>query len=357
MDETQRLRFFRITVLGKSNCGKTCLVNSWVSRSFPERYIRTEKAGVYLKQVEMADESEGVDDVMRPVLVEVEDTPGSDRGAEEDESDKRDGPPKVLKGARVQLTRDKPQLWKLFDKFNESKPVDGKIHFKPGMDAMLGQEYIVRTVGRGGIIHLPSPDGSEGGIWSFPPGSCIIKVSLQLPIDKFLGLDEKQLPEFTSSKQKKQYLSALQRPLSAYERPPPTPSVDKTLTKSRMGYFICFDLSDEDGASLKEAMSVVQLLKKTLAFGRVHPHIWLVGCKSDKTLNNKVVDKNHRSAAVFAEQEEVVFRTTSAREHKNVNNVFAEMIQAINARENLWTLQGNIDEDEEEKTGGACFSQ
>lgn len=41
------------------------------------------------------------------------------------------------------------------------------------MDAMLGKEFVVQEVLLNGMVGLPSPDGSQGGIWFFPPQAVV----------------------------------------------------------------------------------------------------------------------------------------------------------------------------------------
>eukprot|EP00913_Durusdinium_trenchii_P035012 g32752.t1 len=297
------VRFFRISVLGASSSGKTSLINAFVNCSFMSRYVRTETARVYHKKTQLPDETE-YHEVLRPILVEIEDTPGSERGFDEDDdagksAKKADGNPKILKGSRVVVVKDKQELMQLFDKFGQQSK---GVVYKRAMENMLGKEFNVRSMGKDGSIYLPSPDGSEGGVWTFPPGAAKLKVSLTLPIDEFLNLAEKKEKVFVSQKEKKDRLIALQKPLSAYDRPVGAADVDKTLTRNRMGYFICFDVSDDSMASLKEAMAVHKLLtdslKKHLMWSSraLAPYIWLVGCKSDKGTSGDDVRKNIENA-------------------------------------------------------------
>ncbi|CAJ1371134.1 unnamed protein product [Effrenium voratum] len=239
------------------------------------------------------------------------------------------------------------------------------------MENMLGKEFNVRSIGKDGSIYLPSPDGSEGGVWTFPPGAAKLKVSLTLPIDEFLHLAEKKEKACSSAKEKKDYGDSSHgvmsdnsdSALSGYDRPVGAPDVDKTLTRNRMGYFICFDVSDDSMASLKEAMAVHKMLSESLEKAQtwsrhaLSPHIWLVGCKSDKANSDEDVRKNRTHADAYAEQHDLICRVTSARQHKGVNEVFVEMLQAISSRTNLWTLDGDINEDEEDEDASGCFSQ
>lgn len=350
--EINRLAFFRITLLGASGAGKSSLACSFVNSCCPARYTQTDKAVIYHRKVEVIDDGEW-EDVRKPILVEVEDTPGSERGFDDDGGGDRDedaGPPKIRKGARVTLLppSDKNQVLNAF----KDPKYRGRLQYKAAMDGMLGREYPVKAMGNDGSVGLPSPDGSEGGVWNFPKEVVRLKVSMDLPIDEFLQLGEKEKPKHTTVDMRKKYKQALQFPLSAYQRVVGNPDVPKTLTKNRMGYFICFDISDDTGNSLKEAMSVYSMLKKALAkrqTNKLKPIVWLIGCKSDKTLSVKQVEINKDSAQAWSDQEEIPFHITGARIHNNVSFVFNEMIQAICSAEGLWTLDAADDEQQEEE--------
>lgn len=357
-----KMRFLRITLLGASNSGKTALINCYVNSNCPHRYYRTEKAMVYYKKVDIDDESE-YNEAVQPILVEIEDTPGSERGNDDEEDDRPRpndvGEPKPRLGARVVVEKDKNRLIALFEQF---KP-KGKLRYRPAMDNMLGKEYTVKLAGNDGSFGLPSPDGSEGGIWNFPPGAISLKVALTLPIDEYLSLGERKKPEFTTQKETKKYNLDVQKPLQAYNRPVGAPDMDKTLTRNRMGYYICFDISDEDGDSLKEAMALYTMLKKALAEKQKHPgaarakpYIWLVGCKADKA-SEEAMQRNRDSAQIWSEQEEIPFYQTSARTQKGVQRVFEDMLQAISSRENLWSLQGVDGEEMDEEERAGCSLQ
>merc|ERR1712060_567969 len=309
----------------------------------------------YYRKVEVDDEGE-FEAVRQAIFVEIEDTPGSERGNDDDDANKNDvGPPKPRKGARVVLERDKNKVIALFDSFRPR----GKLRYRPAMDAMLGKEFTVKAVAQDGSYGLPSPDGSEGGVWNFPPDAVSLKTSLSLPIDQYIHLGEKAKPIFETAKERKTYTADLQRPLAAYDRPIGTPDVDKTVTKNRMGYFICFDISDENGDSLKEAMTVYMMLTKQLlkmkGTSRLKPHIWLIGCKIDRA-SEEAMDRNRDSAQDFSDKQEIPFYETSARNHKGVQHVFHDMIQAISSRESLWALDGvDIDMDtEQDQSGCVC---
>uniref|UniRef100_A0A7S1WMI4 Uncharacterized protein n=1 Tax=Alexandrium catenella TaxID=2925 RepID=A0A7S1WMI4_ALECA len=359
--EEIKMRFLRITLLGASNSGKTALINCYVNSHCPLRYYRTEKAMVYYKKVDIDDESEYTE-ALQPILLEIEDTPGSERGNDDEEDDRPRpndiGDPKPRLGARVVVEKDRNRLISFFEQFRPK----GKIRYRPAMDGMLGKEFTVKLVAKDGSFGLPSPDGSEGGVWNFPPGAISLKVALTLPIDEFLCLGEKKKPEFKNPKEMKHYNADLITPCLAYHRPVGAPEMDKTLTRNRMGYFICFDLSDDEGDSLREAMALYNMLKKALTdkkhpgAARVKPYVWLVGAKQDKA-SDDAYQKNRDSAQVWSEQEEIPFYQTSARTHKGVSKVFEEMQQAISSRENLWSLQGVDCEEVQDDDQKGCSVQ
>lgn len=356
-----KLAFMRITVIGASESGKTSLINSFVNGVHPTRYVRTDKCVVYHKKVEIQDEGE-YGDVRKPIFVEIEDSPGSERGAGQDDEEgpaqTTSGPPRIRKGSNVTVIKDRAELVAIFNKPEYKR----KIIYKAGMDGMLGKDYVVKTaVEKDGIYGLPSLDGSDGGVWNFPKQAISLKVSLDTPIDAFLNLGIKppEVPKALAERRK--YEKDLQTPLLAYKRKVDNPDEDKTLTKNRMGYFICFDISDESFDSLREAMELHRMLKKSLEKQRskgivLKPVIYLIGCKADRTSSWDTISTNRDSARAFSDREEILFRSTSAREHKGVVDVFNEMLQAISGRETLWSMEG-VDEQEDAEADGGCFTQ
>jgi GTPase SAR1 family protein len=357
MDEANILNFLRITVVGSNGCGKTCLINSFVNARIPSRYMSTDKATIYYKKLESLDESEGKE-IWRSILLEVEDTPGSERGNDDDEGapagDQDSAEKRIVKGSRVNVVQDKSEVLALFQKFQTST---GKLKYRPAMDAMIGKEFRVKSVAKDGTIYLPSPDGLED--WGFPPGSCKVKLSLSLPIDEFLNLGEKEKVVLNSAHERRKYLNALRRPLQAYERPVCATGKEKTLTRNRMGFLICYDVSDDQGSSLREAMAVHKMLNKSLdaQTSTLKPYIFLVGCKSDRAVSEVVRKQNENSARVYGEEENIKTFVTSAMTHAGVDDVFSTMISAIRAREGLHMPSGEEDKDEEIEAKGACFSQ
>jgi len=359
--EEIKMRFMRITLIGASDSGKTALISSYVNKTCPYRNVKTDKAVVYHRKVDIDDDSDL--GVLQPVLVEVEDTPGSERGNEDEEEDSRadlnDEPPKVRVGARVILEKDRNKLINLFDDYKNKGIIPRG--YRSAIDGMLGKEFTVKTQGRHGTFGIPSPDGSDGGVWDFPAAALMLKVSMVLPIDTFLSMGEKTKPEFASLKERKQHAIDLHSPFKAYQRPVGNPDMDKTMTRNRMGYFICFDLADDDGSSLKEAMTVYQMLLKAIEKKKdrpLKPIIWLVGCKEDKALEETML-KNYQSASIWSEHEEIPLYKTSAKNHKGVEEVFNDMLKAISSRENLWNVLGVDGEEEDglEDEQGNCSLQ
>eukprot|EP00406_Dinophysis_acuminata_P069298 CAMPEP_0179274928 /NCGR_PEP_ID=MMETSP0797-20121207/33794_1 /TAXON_ID=47934 /ORGANISM="Dinophysis acuminata, Strain DAEP01" /LENGTH=350 /DNA_ID=CAMNT_0020983427 /DNA_START=52 /DNA_END=1101 /DNA_ORIENTATION=- len=343
-EEEKGLAFFRITLIGASNSGKTALVNAFVNGMCPQRYVRTDQAEVYHKKTEIDDEGE-YEDSIKPIFIEIEDTPGSERGQDDDvdtgglpdDERDRDNALAIRKGIRVVLKSDRKRVMEMFAEFRR-----GKLQYKPAMDAMLGREYTVKSEGLDGrSFGLPSPDGSEGGVWSFPPDTMDRKVEITLPIDSFLHMGEKIEKEKKNLKERKAHQRSKLRPFSAYERPIGIPELDKTITKNRMGYLVCFDVSDETEESLKEATTVHKMLTTRLAkrkAAKLWPKVMLVGCKCDKTESVDYVKKNIASAKIYKDREEIPFFETSARTFKNVEEVFLEMVQMIHREELLWNL-------------------
>lgn len=101
MAEPQGLAFFRITVLGMGDSGKTCLINAFVNNFCPTVYTETDDPTLYYKTVRLpSDEDDG-----KPfsVLVEIEDTYNSSRGDGKDVyNQKRDV------SQFIDMRRDKP---------------------------------------------------------------------------------------------------------------------------------------------------------------------------------------------------------------------------------------------------------
>lgn len=361
--EATGLPFVRVTVLGASYSGKTALVNAFVNNSIPSRYVATEHEEMYYKKTKF-DDHDGGDSVRpRAVLVEVEDTPGSERGPpgvifeDEDEGKKRrsrksknngeaDEKFKIKMGSRVEVCSD---LRTLMRHFHDAP----QLVWRKEMEDMAGNAFWVKEVQRDGSVGLPSPDGSNGGIWVFPAKSVKLHMKLELEIDKFTRVgatqamtdEERRKQERMTPIEKAQRAQMLQMPFSAYTRRRHNGKV-KTLTKNRMGFLICFDCSDETGASLQEAMSVHGMLKDNMVKERdmmaATPIIWLVACKTDNNRDYQAVERNLESAEVFGEENEMMVWKTSAYCHRGVNSLFEGMMSDILSKEMLWLLEGSI---------------
>lgn len=354
-EETGHILFFRITLLGSSSCGKTSLISSFVNGCFLQRQKVTDKAVVYHRRVEIQDDSNATVVRKRTFLVEVEDTPGSERGQEDDDdaaaAARTGGEVKLKKGDRIKIRQDKRKVVELF----RAHP---SLEYRPDIDPMLGRACSIKAVYKDGSVAVVDNSGCS---WELPMGAVEPVASLELPIDEFLHLSEKPRPTFNTLAERKQYNEDLTRPLSAYVRPVGGDGMDKTLTKNRMGFFLCFDLSDETGDSLKEAVALYRMVKAKLAriFRKTAvPILWLVGCKADKTGLSRVVKNNMRAASAFSDEVMIPFYVTSARKHEGVQRVFERMAAAIHERYNLWNLS-SLDGEEggEQEEGGFCHSQ
>lgn len=340
--------FMRMTVLGMTGCGKTAFVNAFVNSTCPSRYVSTERQVLYYKKMEVRDEGE-YDEIQRPIFIEVEDTPGSEKGppgaAAQEDGSADSGPPKLRRGARVEVIKERNKVINMFN----SEEWRLKLEYKPAMDGMLGKEFSIKIMARDGSVGLPSPDGSEGGVWNFPPGAVALKVNPEVPLDKYLSMNHKKVQLPKDPKQRKEMAKNFERPVAAFQRPIGPPEQDKALTRNRMGFFICFDLSEEDSSSLKEAMNIHNQMKKYLKsrgkqVGGGTPVIMLIGTKNDKTANYKAIEVNSQSAKLLCDQEDIKMIETSAKSNYQIELAFQKMVDAISAREVLWQLESADDE-------------
>jgi len=345
--------FMRMTVLGMSGCGKTAFVNAFVNSTCPSRYVSTERQVLYYKKMEVRDEGE-FDEIQRPIFIEVEDSPGSEKGppgsapeARNDDSSANTGPPTIRRGSRVQLLKERNKVIGMFN----SEKWRLKLEYKKAMDGMLGKEYTVKVIPADGSIGLPSPDGSEGGVWNFPPESVSLKVTPETPLDQFLSM-KKTVPVMPKDpKLRKEMAKNFERPMAAFQRPIGPPDQDKALTRNRMGFFICFDLSEEDSSSLKEAMNIHSQLKKYLKMrgkvgGAGSPVVMLIGTKNDKTAQYQAIAMNWQSAKMYCDQEDIKVIETSAKTNFHIESSFQLMVDGISAREVLWQFEGVDDNGE-----------
>lgn len=349
------VRFLRITCLGTSGCGKTSLISSFVNSLCPMRCPSTESVSLFYRKIELTDDDSGFNEKAKSVFLEIEDTPGCERGHDSMSSGGDADPMKIRKGSRVSITRDKKELAAAFHRYKAKK--GRSLLYERGMDAMLGSDFTVKSVGDG-TFGLAAREG--GDVWEFPAEVLELRLCTSLPIDPFLELGEKPQEGPSKVQARKKHVAAQQRPLSSYERPCGPPGTDKSITKNRMGFLFCFDVSDEEMFSLKEAIQVFRMLQKRSENQKGNfkfvPIVWLVACKSDKTSNMDIVNKNLHAAKRFAEDEDIVLKVTSARKHEGTWEVFCEMARVIEGKTGLWLYRDNDGEENEDEDEAANCS-
>lgn len=341
--------FMRVTVLGMTGCGKTAFVNAFVNCACPARYVSTEYQVLYYKKMEVKDEGE-FDEIQRPIFIEVEDTPGSEKGppgaVASDDPNETAGTPRIKKGARVQLL-SRTHVNAAFN--SEKWRLKLESGYRKAMDGMCGKEFTVKVMARDGTIGLPSPDGSEGGVWNFPPECVALKVTPEVPLDGFLRMIKKTTELPKDPNKRKAMCKNFERPMAAFPRQIGPPDQDKALTRNRMGFFICFDMTEDDNRSLKEAFNIYTQLMKMLKMKAKtsvgSPVIMLVGTKNDKSACYKAIDINRESAQHFCDEQDVPVKLieTSAKTNYQVEVAFQAMVDGIGSREVLWQMDGGDD--------------
>merc|ERR1712150_41461 len=196
--------------------------------------------------------------------------------------------------------------------------------------------------------------GGGGDVVNFPAAALTVKLGKRAPIDAFLNTDAKTDKAIADVKERKKLVACQNRALSAFERPLGPPDVDKTLTRQRMGFFVCFDAADDDMSSLKEACKVYRQLKEKLNEEmdiKAMPIIWFVACKIDHTANTEAFMKNMKAARVFTQKEQIPMRETSARSHQGTSQAFTEMVSLIEGRMNFWRYRTNDDGEDTDDEG------
>lgn len=76
-DKPKEIPFFRVTVLGKKESGKTCLINAVVNNMVPFQYIQTDDPALYYTVLRLPDPSD--ESRSETILLELEDTYCSSR--------------------------------------------------------------------------------------------------------------------------------------------------------------------------------------------------------------------------------------------------------------------------------------
>lgn len=140
--ETHETPFFRLTVLGSENVGKTCLINSWVNNYCPTTYAPTYDPTLYYRTVRIQnpDPDPKSEPIIR-VLVEIEDTYHWNRQTGKDESQK-DEFGKLYRSS------------KFLDTTKVAKPHDDSVsgdHFA-GFEVPTIEDYKPLTLGRMGYL-------------------------------------------------------------------------------------------------------------------------------------------------------------------------------------------------------------
>lgn len=350
MDNVSQLRFFRITCLGASESGKTSLVNAFVNGCFPTGHQTTEHATVFHRRLEILDK-ETVGSERRAYLVEVEDTPGSERGNDLDEAasnPKNDG--KLLKGRLVNVKDDLQLVMKAFQQHPS-------LTFRPDVEHAMGRRGTITRVHKDcSAVTVTMRDGTA---FELPASAVEHSEAMELPVDEFLHFGMMRQPKHSTQQDRDAYEQKSLKPFSAHSRPVGNPMMDRSLTRRRMAFFICFDLSDDTGESVKEAVAVYRMMHKRLEIARgqtVLPIIWLVGCKADRSHAVSVIKKNEQVARCFSEDVEIPFYTTSARNHEGIQELFRDMALAILEHQQLWN-HCLYNEREDQASGGYCAQQ
>lgn len=285
--------FLRITLLGGRSCGKTCLATAWVNNNCPSRYIPTDSARLYYKACRIYSEDE---DGIISLLVEVEDTPASDKGISADAVE-----------ANANLIDPEAAL-----------PISG-------------------------FLDLGTVNAAQ----------------LQRQMQRMSTVKSKKQSFKEPSRPTKEQVFAMRHPLLSYEAPRRYQEVkqhghEKALTKNRMGYIIIFDSNEE--TSFQEAQKVYRMLidsLKTKKQDDKKPPTWLVASKVDK---NPASLNHHRimeSARIWSEQVCVPLWRVSSQEFGSVRKLFHEMLMQIRANQSLWAMD-HLGADEEEPEEKKC---
>lgn len=291
MKQRAGMPFFRITLLGGGGSGKTCLANTWVNNCCPARYVPTEKATLYYKVAKLYSDDD--DDVITN-LVEIEDTPSSEKGFTKDN--------KVKGGEPASMD---PQAALPINRFLD-------------LGVMSAQQRMAASQKdkKGHKDHRPTRPNKEQ------------MFAMRHP---FLACD---------------------RPKRLYEEK--RLGHEQGLTKNRMGYFIVFDSNSE--WSLKEAQKIYRMLVNSLEVKKQadrRPPIWLIAAKIDKNPASVHFHYVMESANIWSQQVSVPLWMTSAHEYESIRKLFKEMLITIRGNQMLYAIDA-MGEDEEEEEVKKC---
>lgn len=147
----------------------------------------------------------------------------------------------------------------------------------------------------------------------------------------------------------------VEKPFGLYKAP-----VDgsfRPLTKNRMAYLIVFDANDE--SSYKEAVRVYEGLKEyhEKKNSSMLPLINFVANKIDKDPTADVFCRVTASARAYADFNSVPLHQVSALQFSGVKKMFRGIVQAVKSNQLLWMLEVDVNNEEEDGTGGKCTIQ
>lgn len=128
-------------------------------------------------------------------------------------------------GLKIRVVRFRALLENAFSRV--ATP-ENNYRYMPEMDQMLGLEYEVQAVLSDGMVGLPAPDGSDEGIWFFPPISLRINYAAAdlpaaAPSPSRGPPDAHSAPDFAAPAAPAAHAS---RRSGGRDHPPPTPSAE-----------------------------------------------------------------------------------------------------------------------------------
>jgi len=333
----------RITIIGKSGAGKTSLINALVNNAYTERYHATENFGLYYAVLSVTEEDSEPGAPKFNVLLEIEDTPGSE-------------------------LLDK-ELLDLFDPW-WPKPQELAMKRPPrsskrkGTDeedsAHLPFSIVYAPVGKYNDEEAPVTEceiGINAGKWfcNRPDNNCGAEVYMP-DAPHGTGRQCRSCRRFQSSL---------------------TPKGEfRPIVRQRMAYIFLFDATDKE--SYLEALRVYNeyqtyLSKKDI---KQKPLVYLVGTKTDKEPEMKkdkddaqeqefqkhVVQHITQHMKSFAQKQsddlkQLSTNTVSSAQFRNVTELFRGIVRDLRVREPLWKLNPLGETTDEEADASTCSVQ